>query len=97
MAELRVSENIVPMSEFKARAREWLGRISRSDAPVVITQNGRAAGVLLSPKAYDLLTERARFVAAVEEGLADAEAGRLVSHKEVVAEMDERFGRATKK
>ena len=97
MAELKVSEDIVPMSEFKARAKEWLGRVARSDAPVVITQNGRAAGVLLSPKAYDLLTERARFVAAVEEGLADTEAGRLVSHNEVVAEMEERFGRATER
>jgi antitoxin YefM len=95
MGELKVSEDIVPMSEFKARAKEWLGRVARSDAPVIITQNGRAAGVLLSPKAYDLLTERGRFVAAVEEGLADAEAGRVIPHEEVVAELAVRFGDAT--
>ncbi|MFO8073922.1 MAG: type II toxin-antitoxin system Phd/YefM family antitoxin [Polyangia bacterium] len=92
MSGLKVSEDIVPMSEFKARAKEWLGRVARSGAPVVITQNGRAAGVLLSPRAYDLLTERARFVEAVGEGLTDANAGRVTPHEEIVAELAERFG-----
>lgn len=36
--------------------------------PLVITQNGKAAGVLLSPGEFDRLTERARFVSAVNEG-----------------------------
>ena len=58
---------------------------------MVVTQNGRPAAVLLSPKAFDELTERARFVAAVEEGLADAHAGRVVEHADVVAEMRERY------
>ena len=51
--------------------------MATNDAPVVVTQHGKPAGVLLSPKAFDELTERARFVTAVSEGLADAEAGRV--------------------
>ena len=92
MTEFRVSEGIVPMSEFKAKAAEWLGRIAKTDEPVVITQNGRAAGVLLSPRAYDLLLERSRFVAAVECGLADEGAGRAISHAKLVAEVQARYG-----
>jgi prevent-host-death family protein len=92
MTEFRVSEGIVPMSEFKARAAEWLGRIARTDEPVVITQNGRAAGVLLSPRAYDLLLERARFISAIEAGLADAKAGRTIAHADLVAEVQARYG-----
>ena len=91
MRPLGVSENIVAVSEFKARAAEWLRRLAESSEPVVITQNGRAAGVLLSPAAYDELTERLRFMKAIEEGLADVEAGRLISHEEVVAEIRRRF------
>jgi prevent-host-death family protein len=93
MTELRVSEGIVPMSDFKARAAEWLGRLAATDRPLVITQNGRAAGVLLSPRAYDLLLERASFVAAVEAGLADADAGRTIAHAEMVAEAEHRYGK----
>lgn len=39
----------------------------------------------------DRLSERARFVAAVEEGLADEEAGRVSSHADVAARMKARF------
>jgi predicted transcriptional regulator len=36
-------------------------------------------------------TERERFIAAIEAGLADVRAGRVHSHAEVVAEMRRRF------
>ena len=94
MRPLRVSENIVPVSEFKARAADWLRRLQERSEPVVITQNGKAAGVLLSPAAYDELTEHFRFMKSVEQGLADVEAGRVTPHEEVVAEMRRRFGGA---
>jgi len=94
MQPLRVSENIVPVSDFKAKAADWLRRLGDSSEPVVITQNGKAAGVLLSPAAYDELTERFRFMRSVEQGLADVEAGRVTPHEDVVAEMRERFGGA---
>ena len=92
MDSLKVSENIVPLSEFKARASEWLKRISRTGAPVVITQNGRAAAVLLSPREFDVLTERARFLRAVADGIADVEDGRLIEHEALVAETSSRYG-----
>ncbi len=92
MDNLRVSEDIVPLSEFKARAAEWLKKATRTGAPIVITQNGRAAAVLMSPKEFDALTERARFVDSVAEGLVDAEADRLTDHESMVAEMKARYG-----
>ena len=91
MRPLRVSDNIVPVSDFKARAAEWLRRLAESGEPVVITQNGKAAGVLLSPSAFDDLTENLRFIRAVEEGLADVEAGNVTPHEEVVLEMRRHF------
>lgn len=94
MRPLRVSENIVPVSDFKAKAADWLRRLVENSEPVVITQNGKAAAVLLSPAAYDELTERFRFVNSVEEGLVDVEAGRVTPHEEVLAEMRRRFGGA---
>jgi len=92
MQNIRISESFVPVSEFKARAAEWLRKVEETGAPVVVTQSGKPAGVLLSPRAFDELTERARFAAAVEEGLADAEAGRVHSHASVARRMKARFG-----
>lgn len=91
MRAFRVSEDIVPVSQFKTEAAEWLKRCAATGQAVVITQNGKPAGVLVSPSVFDELSERKRFVAAVEEGLRDAETGRLTDHATVVAEMRRRY------
>ena len=92
MSNLRVAEDIVPLSDFKARASELLKRLAETGAPIVITQNGRAAGVLLSPAEFDALTERIRFITAVAEGLEDARSGKVVTHESMVAEVQTRYG-----
>lgn len=92
MRTIRVSENIIPVSQFKARTAKWLRHLGKTAEPLVITQNGRAAGVLLSPSAYDELTERYLFTRAVEQGLADGEAGRMVPHEQVAVELRRRLG-----
>lgn len=93
MKTVRLSEDVVPVSEFKAQASEWLKRLRETHQPLVITQNGKVAGVVLSPAEYDRLMYHARFVAAVEEGLADADAGRTVSHEEVRKDIEARAPR----
>lgn len=91
MPTLRVAEDIVPLSDFKARASELLKKLAENGAPMVITQNGRAAGVLLSPAEFDALTERTRFINAVAEGIGDVESGRVVDHQSMVAEIAARY------
>lgn len=90
---LRISEDIVPVSDFKAGAADWLKRIAETGQPVVITQNGKAAGVLVSPSEFDRLCERAGLLDAIDAGLADEKAGRVVSHSAVVGEMKRRSAR----
>jgi prevent-host-death family protein len=91
MAHVRVSEDFVPVSDFKAQAADLLKRVGDTRKPLVITQNGRPAGVLLSPAAYDDLIERSEFVAAVSAGLADIEAGRTEGHKVVAARLRKKY------
>lgn len=84
-APLRVSEDIVPLGEFRTQAAQVLRRLHASGRAVVITQNGRPAAVLVAPEEYDRLQEHGRFVAAVSEGLADVEAGRVVDDEDLEA------------
>ena len=79
--------SIKSISYLKNNTADLVREVSESCRTVIITQNGKAAGVLLSPAAYDKLTERFRFMQAVEEGLADVRAGRVTPHGEVVAKM----------
>ena len=83
MKEVQISDGIVPLGEFKAQAAKLLRRIGESGQPMVITQNGRPAGVLLSPREYDRMQERQRFLESIAAGLADAESGRTMNTVEL--------------
>ena len=87
MKPFQVSEDILPLSEFKTHASKALRRVRESQRPIVITQNGKPAGVLLSPEEFDRLTERERFVEAVRDGLADVEDGRVFNDADLEAEL----------
>ena len=93
MKPLHVSEDILPIADFKARASEVVRRLREHRRPVVITQSGKPAAVLLAPEEFDRLTYRARFLEAVGEGLADAEAGRTVSDEALGKRLDAEFGK----
>ncbi len=90
MKPLRVSEDIVPVGEFKGQAARWLRRATETGQPVVITQNGRPAGVLLSPAEFDRLLGRQRFLESMAAGMADADAGRTMDGAELLRRLAER-------
>lgn len=92
MRAARSADEMVPVSDFNARASDWLKRLADTGQPLMITQDGETAAILLSPAAYDRLSEQAHFISAVGEGLSDAEEGRLSDHADVVAMMNAQFG-----
>ena len=83
MKPINISRNIISLSDFKNRASKMLNEVQSSHRPIVITQNGKAAAVLLAPADFDALTERARFIDAVEAGLADVQKGRVLADEEL--------------
>ena len=82
MKDINAAQSIVPLGEFKAQAASFLKTL---DEPLIVTQNGRAAAIVLSPAAFEEMRERNRYLESIAIGLADAEAGRVVNHDEVKA------------
>ena len=87
MKPVQIAEDIVPLADFKARASRLFRQLRREQRPVIITQNGKPAAVLITPEELDRIQERERFIEAVREGLADSEAGRLIDDSELDAEL----------
>jgi prevent-host-death family protein len=81
MKALKISKDVVTLAEFKSQAATLLERISESSQPLLITQNGKPAGVLLSPAEFDRIQEQEsnRFVAAVNRGIQDADTGKVLT------------------
>lgn len=89
MKPIHVSEDIVSLSDFKNHASKMLRQAQTSGRPIIITQNGKPAGVLISPAEFDFLSEKNRFITAVKSGAADIEQGRIVSDEELDRALDE--------
>ena len=75
MKHLVVSEDIIPLGEFKARAARILEELRERENPLVVTQNGRPACVVLSPAAFDRMRKRQAFLESVAAGLEDRRRG----------------------
>lgn len=88
---MQIAEDIVPIGDFKAHLSEQISGLKERGRPIVVTQNGRPAAVVMSPEEFDALTYQIRFMAAVQEGLADAEAGRLIDNDELSRQLETLF------
>ena len=84
MKPLKISKDVVTLAEFKNQAAALLERLLSSSQPLLITQNGKPAGVLLSPAEFDRIQEQdsSRFMDSVNKGIADADNGRVLTSTE---------------
>lgn len=92
MKAVQVARDIVPIAEFKAQSASWLERVRASGRPVVITQNGRPAGVLISPEEFDRIQHQAtEFVRSeIRAGEAAIATGKVYSTDEVKDHLEAR-------
>lgn len=88
MKSLHISEDILAIGEVKAQLSRVLRQLHETQRPIVVTQNGRPAAVLITPDDFDRLRELDQFLDAVHEGLADSEAGRVIDDASLTAELD---------
>lgn len=84
----RFTEDVRPITDLKTHATDIVDHAHQSRRPVLITRRGRAVAVLLDVEEYELLTDQASFVAAVQEGVDAARDGRLVPHGQAVDVLD---------
>ena len=90
MKTINISNDIIPLGEFKTNVSKFLKNLKNTGQPLVITQNGKPAGVLLSPLEYDELVYRKSFLDSVNRGIADADSGNVYTTEELKEELDKR-------
>src|ERR1035437_9751614 len=92
MKPFQIAKDIIPLAEFKAQSASWLERVRESGHPLIITQNGKPAAVMISPEEFDRFQHQSReFVRSeIRDGEADIAAGRVMSSKEARAFLEQR-------
>lgn len=92
MAQVKLTEDLTPISDFRVRTAEIVAKVKKTKRPVILTQRGRSAAVLEDVHEYERKTERLELLEAVLAGLRAAEKGKVVSHAKAMAELDKVLG-----
>lgn len=87
MKNILVADDIIPVGQFKAGLAKYLKEIQDKRNSLIITQNGRPAGVLISPREFDELRQTKLFIDSISRGLSDSEKGEVLSTKQLRGEL----------
>jgi len=80
MPRVRPTEDIRPLADFRANLASVVRQVQRTKRPVILTQHGRSAAVLVDAGEYEALVERAELPEDVRAAEAEIEAGRGLAH-----------------
>jgi antitoxin YefM len=94
MRPIRFSRDIRPLSEFRANAAAFIQQVRRTRRPLVLTQHGKSAAVLLDVEEYERLVERVELLEDVATAEAQLERGEGVKHIQAQAQVLRRIRRS---
>lgn len=80
--------NIVPITDLRQDATSIIKRVTASREPLVITQRGRAAAVMVSMEAYEHSQHELELLHLLARGEKEIEAGKGYDLDAVLAEAD---------
>lgn len=87
MKNISVSSDIIPVGQFKSDLARYLREIQEKNNSLIITQNGKPAGVLISPSEFDELRQTKLFLESVSRGLIDSDKGEVLSTSQIRGEL----------
>ena len=80
--------SIVPISDLREDAANILGRMKHSHEPIVITQRGRAAAVMVSIEEYERSTHEREILRLLAQGNREVAEGKGYELEDVLKEAD---------
>lgn len=85
---MAIVPEIIPVTDLRQDAAGILKRVQSSQQPLIITQRGRAAAIMLSVEAYERLTHEQQLLRLLTRGEQEIAAGTGHDLDEVLAEAD---------
>ena len=92
MSTIRPSTDVLPVTEFRANASALLAQIRISKRPVVLTQHGRSAAVLMDVGVYEAMLDEIALLREVRTAEEQIARGEGIPHDEVVTALRTQLG-----
>jgi prevent-host-death family protein len=85
MSNVRVDQDIRPLSEFRAGVATFVKQVHETRRPMVLTQRGRGVAVLMDVHEFELMQERLEILQDLYRAEEQLAAGEGVPHEEARA------------
>ena len=74
-----------PLTEVRRHTSEVFEEVRTTKQPILITEHGKCAGVIMDPEMFDLLAERLQVLEEITLGEMDIAAGNHIGWEQVKA------------
>ena len=84
---MNLSPNLTPLTEVRRHTAEIFEQVRATKQPVMVTEHGREAGVIMDPEAFHMLTNRLAVLEEIAMGEMEIGQGLSVSWKEAKSDL----------
>ncbi len=82
MQRIKLAEDIQPLSEFRANVASFIEKVKKTKRPLVITQHGKSAAVMMDVEEYEKLIEKVELLTDIHIAEAQLDKGEGISHQQ---------------
>lgn len=91
MTKLKPSRDIQPVTEFRANAAQFIEQVQCTGEPVILTQHGKSAAVLLDVASYETMVEELALLRDVRKAEDQVATGKTATHSAVAKRLRARL------
>ena len=85
---ISLTNDIVPLSEFRKKSADFINRLKKEKQPIVLTQHGKSAAVLMDVSEYERLTKKMEMLEDLLEAKQQVEQGETYTLDEARKRID---------
>jgi antitoxin YefM len=82
MQRIKIDQDIHSMSEFRTGIASFLKQVHDTKRPLIITQHGKGAAVLLDVGEYEAMREKIELLQDIQTSISQLENGMGVTHND---------------
>jgi len=82
MRRIQLNEDIKPLSEFRSNARSYIDKVRKTKRPLVVTQRGKSAAVILDVDEYESMLEKIELLQDIQIAERQIKEGKGIKHED---------------
>ena len=92
MQKIQLEQDIRPLSEFRANVTSFIDQVRKTKRPLVITQRGKSAAVVLDVAEYEKLIEKLELLTDIQIAESQIQQGKGIDHQAALDQIGDRQG-----